>query len=350
MKSMQYLAEDAANDESRARTFSSLTSAVIKDLFSPSPSHSTNEQASVLLGSLGWRNANIQFSSGTEARIVLGSNRHLEQDQNSVNGLILLVSSICKALGYHILSREVDAVVDIEIINGPIYTVDLKAIQSQIVDTTKEEPVKQKPVSAPASSSTSAPASTPPPAEMPGTKIDTSQIFLPILSSKLPIGRLHLILQDILAEFSKSWYGSNPIEGNESPDERDNVIQLMMFLVQKTLDSGAASLDSGTRLGGFFAKAVKEAFNMETPLAQEIIDGAGMGSMIRDIKARAFCSLRPGDKCGPNIGDENRSICDFSMGIWQGALSEFTGKNYKFNGFYPAGKRDPYCLMEFEVN
>ena len=127
------------------------------------------------------------------------------------------------------------------------------------------------------------------------------------------------------------------------------MIILITFLVQQSLDSNSSPVDAGVRLGTFFGHAIQQNFGSEEIITQEIIDGSEIGSIIRDIKARAFCSLNPGEKCGPNIGDSNRAICDFSMGLWQGCLTELGDKDYSFTGFYTAGKRDPYCLMEFSA-
>ncbi|OLS25802.1 MAG: hypothetical protein HeimC2_17370 [Candidatus Heimdallarchaeota archaeon LC_2] len=349
MKSLQYLAENAVNDENQSQAFINTAHTVIKDLFTPSPSHSNNEQVVVLLGSMGWKNAQIEFSSGNEAKLILGSNRHLDQETNSVKGLKLLVTTISKALGYHILSREVDAYVEIDILAGPIYNINIKALTKNIdLGSDVASPATRSPEIKPAVDQTSNQISVAPISS--SQKIDTTQIFLPVLTNKYPLSRLHLLLKDVLAEFCNSWYSENPLDTNDTGDEKENVALLMNFLVQKTIDNNASTVDAGVRLGTFFANAIKKSFpNIEQPLTQEIIDGAAVGSMIRDIKARAFCYLNPGDKCGPNIGDENRSICDFSMGIWQGTLSELGDHEFKFSGFYAAGRRDPYCLMEFEV-
>lgn len=355
MKTLQYLAEDSVNDETRSRSFVSTSSAVIRGLFKPSPKISNNEQVTVLFNSMGWKNAQIKFSSGTEAQIILGSNRHLDQDQNTEQALKLLVNTFAKALGFHILGREVDAMVNIDIMSGPIYTIDLKAITSTIQTTPEDiRPAastrrERRAERTPAQTSTQPESEEMAPMAI-GKSVDTSQIFLPVLSSKLPIGRLHLLLQDVLAEFAQSWYGENPLTTNESSDERENVVTLIQFLSQKGVENGTSSVDAGSRLGSFFAHAIKQTFPKIDPiLAQEIIDGASVGSMIRDIKARAFCTLKPGEKCGPDIGDDNRAMCDFSMGIWQGSLSELSDKSYIFSGYYAAGRKDPYCLMEFNV-
>lgn len=348
MKSLQYLAEDAVNDENRKQLFINTTYVVIKDLFMPSPTHSSNEQVVVLLGSMGWKNAQIEFSSGNEAKIILGSNRHLDQDHNSAKGLQLLVTAITKALGYHILSREVDSYVEVDILAGPIYKIDLKALKQRATDDTTQTSTQKAPIRETTQASIASSQSAAPVAGL--NKIDTSQIFLPVLTNKFPLSRLHLLLKDVLSEFCQSWYSENPLDGNEISDEQENVATLISFLVQKSIDNNSSTVEAGARLGTFFAHAIKQNFaNIDQPLTQEIIDGAAVGSMIRDIKARAFCYLKPGDKCGPNIGDENRAICDFSMGIWQGCLSELGDHNFVFNGFYAAGRKDPYCLMEFEV-
>jgi hypothetical protein len=351
MKTLQYLAEDATNEDQSSRSFTNIASAVIQDLFKPSDSYSVNEQVTVLFQAMGWKNAQIKLTSANEANILLGSNRHLDQDPNSESALKLLVGTISKALGYHVLDREIDAVVDIDIHNGPIYSIDIKAIKArkpgeeEVKKPKPKEQIPAKPIQRMESPATSTTELTP--------TFDTSQLFLPILSNKLPIGRLHLMLQDVLVEFSQSWYGTNPIEETSSSDERENVVTLITYLVQQSIDRGSSPVDTGTRLGTFFGHAITQNFNTEeNPITQEIIDGSEIGSIIRDIKARAFCSLNPGEKCGPNIGNANRALCDFSMGLWQGCLTELGElgeKDYTFTGFYTAGKRDPYCLMEFSA-
>jgi hypothetical protein len=324
MKTLQYLAEDATNEDQSSRSFTNIASAVIQDLFKPSDSYSVNEQVTVLFQAMGWKNAQIKLTSANEANILLGSNRHLDQDPNSESALKLLVGTISKALGYHVLDREIDAVVDIDIHNGPIYSIDIKAIKArkpgeeEVKKPKPKEQIPAKPIQRMESPATSTTELTP--------TFDTSQLFLPILSNKLPIGRLHLMLQDVLVEFSQSWYGTNPIEETSSSDERENVVTLITYLVQQSIDRGSSPVDTGTRLGTFFGHAITQNFN-----------------------ARAFCSLNPGEKCGPNIGNANRALCDFSMGLWQGCLTELGEKDYTFTGFYTAGKRDPYCLMEFSA-
>ncbi len=345
IKTLQYLAEDSSNDDSSSRSYTNIASAVIKDLFKPTESYSINEQVQVVFNAMGWKNAQIKLTSANDANIILGSNRFLDQHPNSVVGLKLMVGTFSKALGFHILGREIDAVVNIDIHNGPIYTIDLKAIKGRKTEQAKPKP---KPTETKTPKKTVKTVSKP--VASTSSDIDTSQIFLPILSNKLSISRLHLILQDVLVEFCQSWYGKNPIEDQQSSDERENVTSLISYLVQQSVEANTSPVEAGSRLGGFFGHAITQAFSNESnPITQEIIDGSQIGSIIRDIKARAFCALNPGDRCGPNIGDQNRSICDFAMGLWKGCLSELSEKEFSFTGFYPAEKRDPYCLMEFSV-
>ncbi|MDH5401766.1 MAG: hypothetical protein OEY49_04670 [Candidatus Heimdallarchaeota archaeon] len=346
MKTLQYLGEDALIDDARVRSFVNVATKVITNLFNPAQNYSVNEQVSVVFNALGWRNAQIKLTSADNAEIILGSNRYLDQDVNNVNALKLLARVFAISFGSHLLSKNVDANVEIDIHNGPIYTIkvfgfgELKtelSVESKTVEKEKVKPVQKK--------------------EQPmitmdhgiSTDIDTTQIFLPILSNKLPLAKLQLLLQDIMAEYSQSWHGQNPISSSNSTELSENLITLINFLGDKGVVSDGSAVNAGAKVGSYYARAIKQSFEGEKLLVQEIIDGSVIGSMIRDIKARSFCTLKPGERCG-SIGDEKRRVCDFNMGIWQGCLSNLMqDKEFKFNGFIEAGRKDLYCLMEFEV-
>ncbi|MHA2504241.1 MAG: hypothetical protein ACXAE3_15390 [Candidatus Kariarchaeaceae archaeon] len=351
IKTLQYLAEDAARDDSREKSFLNVASAVIKTTFAPSPGFSTSEQVSVVLNSMGWKNTQIKLTSADEAEILMGSNRHLDQQAESVEGLELLIKTLGTALGGFLFDREVNAVVEIDIHTGPTYLVKLRSIQkieqkqSQTTQTTTTTSQPSAPVSTPSVETSMSANPISPPAN-----IETSQIFLPVLNNKLPLGRLHLILQDVLSEFANSWYGENPLDTKGTADEEENVVTLVTYLTNKAIENNTPVVDVGAQIGAYYGEALKQTFQGDELFSPEILEGSAVGSIIRDIKARAFCHLKPGDTCGPNIGGEGREICDFAMGLWQGALSKINGeKQFNFTGFYPAGRRDPYCLMEFEV-
>lgn len=358
IKSLQYVAEDLANDEVKIKSFIKITTQIIKGSFIPSPQNSINEQVSILLNSMGWKNALIKLKSGDQVEIVLGSNRFLDQDSDSVSGLTNLVKAIGNAAGAHILDRDVDTLVNIDIHAGPTYTLDIQALKS-ITATQKPEKVPDNSSLRPFTISTEDGKTKNELAkqtviETPiipiSTSYETDQIFLPVLSNKLPLSRLHRILKDVLEEYCQSWFGTNPIADVEIEDERINLINLINFLIEKAFESDQSRVDLGSQVGNYFAHAIVSNFNSEkTLLGQEIIDGSTVGSIIRDIKARSLCSLKD-TACENKIGGEHREFCDFVMGLWQGMLGQLTNKQYRFSGFYPAGKRDPYCLMEFEVN
>lgn len=351
IKTLQYLAEDATADDSREKSFLTVANAVIRNTFAPSTSFSTSEQVSVVLNSMGWKNTQIKLTSADEAEILMGSNRHLDQQAESIEGLQLLIKTLGTALGGFLFDREVNAVVDIDIHSGPTYLIKLRAIQKieqkQNLPKTVTSTERQK--SSKPDSNTSEPISTGPPITALST-IETSQIFLPVLNNKLPLGRLHLILQDVLAEFASSWYGENPLDTRGTTDEQENVSTLVAFLTNKAIEKNTSIVEMGAQIGAYYGRALKEGFADDELFSPEILEGSAVGSIIRDIKARSLCHLKPGDTCGPSIGGEGREICDFAMGLWQGSLSEIHGeKKFNFTGFYQAGRRDPYCLMEFEV-
>lgn len=357
MKTLQYLAEDASTDGNRERSFLNVARSVIKNVFSPSNNFSVNEQVSVVFNAMGWKNTQITLTSANEAELILGSNRYLDQDPDSIDGLRLLVKTLCSALGSYLFDKDVQAKIDIDIHTGPTYKINLKTVKStKSKETTKikTQAEKSKETSSGQISSTSTRSSTSSDSGIsikPPSTIDTTQIFLPVLSNSLPLDRLYMILQDVLAEFCQSWYGSNPLETQGTDNERENLLILITFLTEKTFENDSSRVEVGEQVGTYFAHAIRDSFQEDKYLTQEIIDGSSVGSIIRDIKARAFCYLKPGEKCGPKIGAEDRSICDFAMGIWQGCLSQLMkDSEFEFTGFYPAGRKDPYCLMEFEVN
>jgi hypothetical protein len=347
MNTLLYLADESSSDGNRSTKFMKVSSSVVKNIFKPSSSHSINEQIGVLLNTLGWKNSEIRLMSSTRSKIILGSNRYLDQNNNTLKGLNILVKMIALAVGYHIFDREVDAFVEIDI-NGPVYTIDIQTITTletsikekeiaKTIETTSETPSQrgQIPAKSPASLST----------------FDTNQIFLPVLSNKLPLVQLNKILLDVLSEFAVSWYGETPMDSELTEDTKTNLIMVIEFLTQKATETNTTWVDLGNQVGGYFAGVLKKSFTDDLDLiGPEIKDGAQLGSVIRDIKARSLCSLTVGSTCGSNIGGRDRSFCDFVMGLWAGTLSQLTEFEYKFTGFYATGKRstDP-CLMEFEL-
>jgi len=354
LKTLQYLAEDAAADD-RERGFLKVARAVIQNTFTPSSNFSTNEQVSVVFNTMGWKNTQIKLTSANEADILLGSNRHLDQNPDSEEGLRVLVKLLSEALGSYLFDREADAVVDIDIHTGPTYRIKLRAKKDIEIHQKQQKQAEQNNSESSSSQSkltnNSRSSSNTTSHQVASGVIQTDQIFLPVLNNKLPISRLYLILQDVLAEFSSSWYGENPLDNSSSDDERENVLDLVSFLTTKAAENDTSIVEVGEQIGNYFGQALQNSFQEDDLLSPEILEGSAVGSIIRDIKSRAFCYLNPGEKCGPDIGGANREICDFVMGLWGGFMSTLEGeKNFKFTGFYPAGRRDPYCLMEFEVN
>lgn len=347
MNTLLYLADESASDGNKSTKFMKISSSVIKNIFKPSSSHNINEQIGVLLNTLGWKNSEIRLMSSTRSKIILGSNRYLDQNNNTLKGLKVLVKMISLALGYHIFDREVDAFVEIDI-NGPIYTVDIQTITT-LETSLKEKEVVQKAEPLSSTGSISQPPMGKSPASL--SSYDTAQIFLPVLSNKLPLVQLHKILVDVLSEFSVSWYSESPLDSDLTEDNKTNLIMLIEFLTQKATETNTTWVDLGYQVGGYFAGVLKKSFTDDLDLVgPEIKDGAQLGSIIRDIKARSLCSLNVGATCGSSIGSKDRSFCDFTMGLWAGCLSQLTEFDYKFSGFYSTGKRstDP-CLMEFEL-
>ncbi|RMG32019.1 MAG: hypothetical protein D6732_14000 [Methanobacteriota archaeon] len=344
LRSLQYLAEDSAQSLASSQNFTGIVVPIIRNLFVPAEGISINEQLSTFLRSLGWKNAQIRTLSATKAEIVLGNNRHLEQVESSKQGLTLLVKSIMKAIGYYLLNREVDALVRIDFTTGVIYNIELNAVEIQ--------PSRGEPASLAARETTGFTSSPSSPSQPQTIKteesslIDPSQLFQPILHQKLPLSTLYVLLQDVMSEFANSWYNENPLEGKGTDDSEQNVLILTQFLVEKTLAAGRSTKTIGDQIGRFFAQSLQGTFgnSPDAILTPEIIESDTV-TMIRDIKARSLCTLSPGDKCT----EANRAICDFGMGIYEGVLSSLTGKKYEFTNYFAAGKRDIYCLMEFQI-
>ncbi len=349
LRMLQYLAEDVVRAEDEANRFLDVTVPIIKNLFIPSRGLSINEQVQTFLATLGWKNVQIRTKSANHLEIILGNNRHLDQTDASSEGIRLLVKAVSKAVGYHLLDREVDALVTVDFNTGPAYTVEVKAIESGLKSgrTSKDKvvsksadvrqpqtpPIQNQSVEVPTHSTSS-------------QKIDVTQFLLPIVNSKLPQSTLFLQLQEVLVEFSKSWYEINPLDEQSSTDIMTNVLTLTEFLIEKSTEANREIKLVGNMVGRFLSTSIKESFgeNPEDILSQEIIESETL-TMVRDIKAMSLCNLSPGDKCIP----ANRAICDFAMGIYEGVLSTFTGKEYEFSSYFEAGKRDIYCLMEFQV-
>lgn len=348
IKTLQYLAEDVAITPETSNKFSKVASQVIKSTFTPSSKFNMNEQVTTFLGQLGWKNSQIRLKSAEVLEIVLGSNRYLDQGESNREGLNLLVKALGTAVGAHILSRDVDTFVDIDLPNKS-YKVTIQGISG--FKTEKAE-VKTK------AQSISAEIAKKEAKRVNETKTttvttsfistyDTSQIILPVINNRLPYLKLQSLLKDVIEEFSKSWYQEVP-ELTAANDE-GNIAILLSYLISKADERGNDIVQLGNQVGTYFGDAIKATFPGEETVSQEIIEGSSGGSIIRDIKARSLCTLVNTQSCGSSIGGEARKFCDMSMGIWAGVLGKLTEKDYTFSGFYEAGKKDPYCLMEFTV-
>jgi predicted hydrocarbon binding protein len=150
-----------------------------------------------------------------------------------------------------------------------------------------------------------------------------------------------------MSDFIQTKYQTNPLEEAGNVDHKVAVLILVKFLVEKSLAEGVSTSKTGYDVGKFFGKGVIGIAGNDPNviLIQEITESQST-TIIRDIKARCFCFLKPGERCQPS----NVQLCDFIMGIWEGALTEILGKEFKFTNRYPATKRkDKYCLMELSV-
>ncbi|MCY3410889.1 MAG: hypothetical protein INQ03_04545 [Candidatus Heimdallarchaeota archaeon] len=344
LKSLQYLAEDVALAPDQSSKFVKVASKVISSTFNPSTRHNMNEQISSFLSLLGWRNCVIKLKSADVVEMILGSNRYLDQDESNIPGLEVLVKTIAVSVGSHILSRDVDALVNVDVVNKN-YNINLQAIsamkpeKAEIKTSTEAigQEVKDKPK--PVSTTVAAPVT--------AGNYEVNQIILPIINNKMPYIKFLGLLKDVTEEFSKSWYKEVPEQSGNSDEA--NLAILLTYLMQKAIESGNDMIQIGNQIGSYWADAIKASFPDDEAVNQEILEGSTVGSIIRDIKARSLCTLSDSQSCGTSIGGSNRRLCDMAMGIWGGCLGKLTDKNYKFSSFFAAGKRDPYCLMEFQV-
>lgn len=351
LRSLQYLAEDLAADETK---FLNVTVPVIRNLFNPIQTSSMNEQVTKFFESFGWKNAQIKLTAANKASILLGSNRHLDQNVESQAGLQILVKSISTAVGLHLLGKEVDALVNVNLTTGAVYNIELTTI-SKREDIVSPKPKTEKPVvnttTQPQVEKTKITGTVPVqqpvmPAGDLESSVEATQLFLPVLNDKLPLSTLFLMLQDVLVEFCKSWYQVNPLEEFGSEDQRQNVVKLVLYLVDKSVEANRPTKAVGNQVGRFFAQELSNTFKDEFGeiISPEILE-SNTSIIVRDIKARSLCNLNPGDKCL----EANRSVCDFGMGIYEGVLSHLTEKDTQFTTYFAAGRRDIYCLMEFQV-
>jgi hypothetical protein len=350
LRSLQYLAEDLSQDENK---FLNVTVPIISNLFTPIQTSSMNEQVSKLFESFGWKNVQIKLTAANKASIILGSNRHLEQNEESLEGLKLLVKAISTGVGKHLLGMDVDARINVNLSTGAVYNIDLTTI-SKREDTVTPKSVKTEKPMVKAKEETRKVSSQPIPAQVSSSSsekdlesaIDATQLFLPVLNSKLPLSTVFLMLQDVLVEFCKSWYQLNPLDNFGSEDQRENVVKLVLFLIEKTTEADRDTKTVGNQVGRFFAQELLNTFEaeFESIITPEILE-SNANIIVRDIKARSLCNLNPGDKCVQS----NRAVCDFGMGIYEGILSTVTDKITEFTTYFAAGRRDIYCLMEFQV-
>lgn len=353
LRSLQYLAEDSTKDPGETEKYIKIVVPVIRNLFNPVRTSSAAQQVSTFFETIGWKNALVRIVASNQAEFVLGSNRHLDQSPESIDGLTLLVKAISTAVGYHMLNKNVDALVKISLVTGATYEITVHTISGTakpVVETKSQTPAEivrkaaindASPAPAKVATKTSAPSYT----EI-ESRIDISQLFKPILNPKLSQSTLYRLLQDVLVEFCNSWYSTNPLDGIGEDDPNNNVRILVIFLVNKSMELNRDTKVVGNHIGKFFAQAIEKTFVSQgmPALTPEIIESQ-TSVIVRDIKARSLCTLQPGDRCV----SENRAFCDFGMGIYESVLSMYTENTYKFSTYFAAGRRDLYCLMEFNA-
>ena len=345
LRSLQYLAQDFPN----SKNYINVVSSIFQDLFKPDKTISINTQVHNFLDAIGWKNVEISAKSNNSARILLGNNRFLEQNQSEENGLITFVKAITTGIGFYLLETNVISSVSIDLTSGAQYTVELKAkTRSSQRVTSRQSLVPESPViELPKEYESEIDSGSESKVEEQLIAIESDQLIFPIINGKLPLTEVLFLLQDVMVEFAKSWYQFNPLDTRKEDDIRNKLTILLQFLVDKSVEGRRKPKAVGNQIGRFFAQATVDKYSKKfgVILSDEILESQ-TSVLIRDIKARSLCYLNPGDKCV----QENRAICDFAMGIYEGVLSHITKKEYEFSNYFAAGKKDTYCLMEFQSN
>ena len=329
---------------------------IFREYFQPDIAYNINEQIQMFLLTLGWKNSEIRVISATEARAVLGNNRFIPETGISHEAIKIFIEGIFTGIGYYVFSKEVKVEATFDELAGAVWNVVLSPsssmqieARSQAIDyasspspqfgSKKEAVINQ--ATSPISSSLEE--------EIQDyiANIDPEQILTPIFNKSLGIETLYRILIEIMSDFIRTKYQTNPLEHAGNVDHKVAVLILVKFLVEKSLAEGIPTGTTGYDVGKFFGKGVIGIAGNDPNviLIQEITESQST-TIIRDIKARCFCFLKPGERCQPS----NVQLCDFVMGIWEGALTEILGKEFKFTNRYPATKRkDKYCLMELSI-
>ncbi len=347
------IAQEAVQEGTEAKNrFIVVVARNFREYFKPDITVNINEQIQTFLLTLGWKNSEIRVVSANEARAILGNNRFIVEENYPEETISLLISAIFTGIGYYIFSKEIKVQTDFDELQGAVWSVKMTPTTADVLGTststsktTPQQKAPQEKVSAPAKNSEISMVSV---SEGELQKyldsIDPEQFVTPIFKRSLGVETLLKILAEVMLEFSRTKYESNPLEALGSIDNRTMVLALTKFLVEKTFAENLPTLERGREIGVLFGKGVKGVLGDDPNqlLVEEITD-APSTTIIRDIKARAFCFLKPGERCQPS----NVQICDFVMGIWEGTLKEILGKEFKFSNRYPATKKkDMYCLME----
>ena len=312
----------------------------VKEVFQPDPDANFNEQLYSFMGVLGWKNALLTIMSSDTAKLVLGNNRYIDEVQNDLKDIELLVNAIISGACYHLFGKEIMTETKIDNLSGVTYEIMIKVGAEQVV---KEKPEE---VEGPTPGTGVGEVTGEADLETLKTHIEIDQIFDPIFNTSLDKDQLIVMFKEILVEYIRSKYGELP-KVQKVADTSDLVLLLLQYLINKVEEDNSGFLEVGKTVGTFFARGIKDVFNrpIEQILIDEIIEGINFG-IVRDINARCFCFLSPGDKCTPL----NTQICDFVMGVWEGTLSALLEREIKFSQRLPAGRKDRFCLMEFNTS
>ena len=329
---------------------------IFREYFQPDIAYNINEQIQMFLLTLGWKNSEIRVISATEAKAVLGNNRFIPETGISHEAIKIFIEGVFTGIGYYVFSKEVKVEAIFDELAGAVWNVALAPSSSIQIGTKTQiknyasSPSPQFEVKEETTTvQTSPPSMSSLEEEIQDyiTNIDPEQILTPIFNKSLGLDTLYRILIEIMSDFIRSKYQTNPLEHAGAVDHKVAVLILVKFLVEKSLAEGMPTSTTGHDVGKFFGKGVIGIAGNDPNaiLIQEITESQST-TIIRDIKARCFCFLKPGERCQPS----NVQLCDFIMGIWEGALTEILGKELRFTNRYPATKRkDKYCLMELSI-
>ncbi|RLI69078.1 hypothetical protein DRO91_03890 [Candidatus Heimdallarchaeota archaeon] len=273
----------------------------------------------------GWKSTKIDYLEGeTEGRVFLGKNRYIPNDLADSQGALIVLQAFIEGLCFHLIKAPVDARAELSLRTGSFYEITFTRSSKEATTPTY---VKKTPHLAEETIDMSI-----------HDNLTIEQLFYPIFTREIPT----MILFDAAWKVIRESYVANALgsELAEQEELKKPSIRNISIIIKKLTEKAPEEeiLNMAEIIGEFFAKFLK------TKISDALYDK--LQPTLKDKHATSYLVYYDCKQFCSNDRFINR--CIFIRGMWTGILSEVLGFPIQIKEVLHAGKRDRYCMIEFE--